>query len=51
MNVDNDLSFYALMAKINADRTSYAEAMRSNDREEWKKAIKNELNAMEKNMV
>ena len=40
---------HALLSKINSDPASFREAMRSNERESWKRAIQDELESMSKN--
>ncbi|KAJ8911178.1 hypothetical protein NQ315_006021 [Exocentrus adspersus] len=44
-NVKNEV-YHALLAKINKDPTTYKEAIRSDNREKWKTAVKEEFKSM-----
>ena len=47
----DDESYHALLTKINRDPSSYREAMQTDEKDEWKLAITDELNSMAKNKV
>lgn len=44
-----DEVYHALLSNINTDPINYKEAMESEDKKLWQKAINDELNSMEKN--
>ena len=47
----DDEYYHALLTKINKDPGSYKEAMKSDEKNKWDLAVKDELNSMNKNKV
>ena len=48
---ETDERIFVAIVSVNRDPTNYRDAMQSEDREEWKKAIEDELESMRVNQV
>ena len=50
-NSTNDGIMYSLFAEINDDLQTFKQAMKSKERDDWERAVNEELNSMDKNNV